>query len=54
VLGFYSTNPDPSKRTRQLEVKVNRANVTAAARRAYSLKTEGKPTRPAPVKIKKD
>ncbi|MFA5907399.1 MAG: VWA domain-containing protein [Vicinamibacterales bacterium] len=51
VLGFYSTNPDPSRRTRTLEVKVDRPNVTVASRRAYSLKTEGKP--PAPVQPKK-
>ena len=28
VLGFYSSNPDPTKRTRTLEVKVDRPNVT--------------------------
>jgi VWFA-related protein len=51
VLGFYSTNPDPAKRTRTLEVKVNRPNVSVASRREYSLKTVGKP--PAPeVKTK--
>ena len=27
VLGFYSSNPDPTKRTRTLEVKVDRPNV---------------------------
>ena len=54
VLGFYSTNPDTTKRTRQLEVKVNRPNVTAASRRAYSVKTEGKPTPPPGLKPKKD
>ncbi len=50
VLGFYSSNPDLMKRTRTLDVKVNRANVTAAARRAYSLKTEGTPARPPGLK----
>ena len=50
VLGFYSTNPDPTKRTRQLEVKVNRPNITAASRRAYSLKTEGTPKPPPALK----
>lgn len=44
LLGYYSTNPDPSRRVRQLEVKVNRPGVSVAARRAYSLKTPGKPT----------
>jgi VWFA-related protein len=46
ILGFYSTNPDPTKRVRKLEVKVDRPNVTVAARREYSLKTAGTP--PAP------
>jgi VWFA-related protein len=47
VLGFYSTNPDTSKRVRQLDVKVNRPDVTVAARRAYSLKPVGTPPTPA-------
>jgi VWFA-related protein len=50
VLGFYSTNPDPTKRVRQLEVKVDRPGVTVAARRAYSLKPVGTP--PPPPKKK--
>jgi VWFA-related protein len=53
VLGFYSTNPDPGKRTRMLEVKVDRPGVTVSARRAYSLKTEGKPPAPPTQKPKK-
>ncbi len=53
VLGFYSSNPDPTKRTRTLEVKVNRPDITVASRRAYSLKTEGKPPAPPPLKGKK-
>ena len=53
LLGFYSSNPDPKKRTRLLEVKVDRPGVTAASRRGYSLKTEGKPpTPPAPAQPK--
>ena len=50
VLGFYSTNPDPSKRVRQLEVKVDRPGLTVASRRAYSLKSVGTP--PPPPKKK--
>ena len=46
VLGYYSTNPDPTKRVRRIEVEVDRPGVTVAARRAYSLKTPGAP--PAP------
>ncbi len=52
VLGFYSSNPDVAKRTRVLDVKVDRPNVTVAARRAYSLKTPGKPPAPPPLKPK--
>lgn len=52
VLGFYSTNPDPTKRTRRLEVKVDRPNVSIASRREYSLKTEGKPPAPPPLRKK--
>lgn len=51
VLGFYSTNPDTTKRVRQLEVKVDRPGVTVAARRAYSLKPIGTP--PTPPRKKK-
>jgi VWFA-related protein len=54
LLGFTSTNPDPKKRTRALEVKVRRPGVTVASRRAYSLKTAGQPPAPPPLKpIKK-
>ena len=52
VLGFYSSNPDVSKRTRTLEVKVDRPGVSVASRRAYSLKPEGKPPAPPPLKKK--
>lgn len=53
VLGFYSTNPDPNKRTRILEVKVDRPGVAVSARRGYSLKTAGKPLAPPTQKPKK-
>jgi VWFA-related protein len=43
ILGYYSTNPDASKRVRQIEVKVNRPGIAVASRRAYSLKTPGTP-----------
>lgn len=46
ILGYYSSNPDPTRRVRQLEVKVDRPGVTVAARREYSLKTEGTPPPP--------
>jgi VWFA-related protein len=44
VLGFYSSNKDTNKRVRELEVTVNRPNVTVASRRFYSLR----PTQPTP------
>ena len=37
VLGFYSKNPDPLKRTRQIEIKVKREGVTVWYRKSYSL-----------------
>jgi VWFA-related protein len=45
ILGYYSTNPDATKRVRQLEVRVKRPGITVASRRAYSLKTPGTPPR---------
>ena len=51
VLGFYSTNPDPTKRTRLLEVKVDRTDVSVASRKEYSLKTPGKPPAPPPLPV---
>jgi VWFA-related protein len=53
VLGYYSSNPDPMKRTRRLAVTVDRPGITVASRRAYSLKSEGKPPAPPPLKPKK-
>lgn len=52
VLGFYSTNSDPTKRTRQLEVTVDRPGMAVQSRRAYSLKSEGTPPAPPPLKKK--
>lgn len=49
LLGFTSSNPDPKKRTRALDIKVNRPGVTVAARQAYSLKTAGTPPVPPPL-----
>ncbi len=50
VLGFYSSNPDPMKRIRLLDVKVDRPGVSVASRSAYSLRSEGKVPTPPPVK----
>ncbi|MBI1875466.1 MAG: VWA domain-containing protein [Acidobacteria bacterium] len=44
VLGYYTSNPDPTRRTRKLEVKVRRLGVQVWSRTSYSLKP---PPRPA-------
>ena len=46
ILGYYSSNPDPAKRVRQIEVKVDKPDVTVSSRRAYSLKADGTPPSP--------
>jgi VWFA-related protein len=37
VLGYYSSNPDPLRRTRRIEVRTTRPNVTIRAREFLSL-----------------
>jgi VWFA-related protein len=44
VLGYYSKNPDPTKRRRQVEVKITRKNASAWFRKEYVLKPPPKPT----------
>jgi VWFA-related protein len=39
MIGYYSTNPDPLKRTRQIDVKVKRKDIDVWARKSYSIKT---------------
>src|SRR5205807_7689855 len=39
VLGYYSTNPDPTHRRRTIEVHVTRPNITVQSRKEYVLKT---------------
>ena len=39
MIGYYSTNPDPLRRTRQIDVKVKRKDVDVWARKSYSIKT---------------
>jgi VWFA-related protein len=53
VIGYYSNNPDPKKRVRQIEVKVDRPDVNVISRTAYSLKTPGTPPPPPPVPTRK-
>jgi len=37
VLGYYSSNPDPTKRTRDLEIKVKRDDLNVWSRKSYTL-----------------
>ncbi len=46
VVGYYSTNPDPLKRKRQIEVKVKRPNVEVRYRTEYTLR----PTKAPPAR----
>ena len=41
MLGFTSSNPDPKRRVRELDVKVGRPGITVSSRKAYSLKPAG-------------
>ena len=43
VIGYYSTNPDPTKRNRRIEVRSKRPNINVWARNSYSLKPTPKP-----------
>jgi VWFA-related protein len=38
ILGYYSSNPDPLRRTRQLEVKVTRPNIEVKHRTSYTFR----------------
>jgi VWFA-related protein len=41
VVGYYSNNPDPRKKNRQIEIKVTRKDVNVMHRKAYTLKLRG-------------
>ena len=41
VVGYYSTNPDPTKKRRQVEVKVKRPGANVWHRTGYSLRPRG-------------
>ena len=43
VLGYYSSNPDPLKRTRKIEVKSKRPNLDIWSRKSYSIKPPPEP-----------
>jgi VWFA-related protein len=53
VIGYYSNNTDSGKRVRELDVKVDRPNITVSSRKAYSVRTPGTPPAPPPVKRKR-
>jgi VWFA-related protein len=41
VLGYYSSNPDPLKRVRRIQVTTTRPGLNVAARSGYTLKPQG-------------
>ncbi|HZB26271.1 MAG TPA: VWA domain-containing protein [Vicinamibacterales bacterium] len=45
VVGYYSSNPDPTKRRRRIEIKLKRANLNLRYRTEYSLKAPPRPAR---------
>jgi VWFA-related protein len=45
VVGYYSSNPDPLKRTRKIEVKVNRDGLNVWSRTSYTLRQPTPPTK---------
>jgi VWFA-related protein len=44
ILGYYSSNPDPLRRTRQLEVKVTRPNIDVKHRTSYTFRQVSAPS----------
>jgi len=48
MLGYYSKNPDPTKRYRAIDVKVTRPNMTVTARKGYQLKRPPRTGTPPP------
>ncbi len=44
ILGYYSSNPDPLKRTRKIQVKVTKPNMSVWSRTSYSLRRPDGPT----------
>jgi VWFA-related protein len=50
MLGYYSSNPDPLRRTRRVEVKVKGKDLDVWSRQTYSLKRAPDPKAPKPAK----
>jgi VWFA-related protein len=44
VVGYYSTNPDPLRRTRRIEIRTTRPNVSVRGRESYTLRPLPPPT----------
>lgn len=47
LLGYYSSNADPLRRTRRLEVTVTRPNIAVQHRPSYTFRQVAKPATPA-------
>jgi hypothetical protein len=45
-VGYYSNNPDPRKRRRQIEVKIGRPDLDVRYRTEYSLRPPPPPSTP--------
>ena len=45
VVGYYSNNPDPTKKTRRIEVKVKREGLNVWSRTSYTLRQPTPPTK---------
>ncbi len=50
VLGYYSSNPDPTQRRRKIEVRVTRPNISVQSRKEYVLRAVPVPPAPGPAK----
>jgi VWFA-related protein len=51
MLGYYSTNPDPLRRTRRVEVKVTKKDLDVWSRQTYTLKKPPAPKITPPPKV---
>jgi VWFA-related protein len=43
ILGYYSSNPDPLRRTRRIEIRVTRPNIDVKHRTSYTLRQVAPP-----------
>ncbi len=47
MIGYYSSNPDPLRRTRRIEIRTTRPNITVRGRESYTLRPVPPPAQPA-------